>query len=71
MNISGDNLPFVGDIPVAYLSAVFNNVTNAYKFYWFLSNLPHNPIAQTNKERPSSLLGLSLSLPNFYPFNRS
>lgn len=33
------NLPISNILPVQYLSAVFNETTNSYKFYWFLSIL--------------------------------
>lgn len=34
-------LPPSSELPVHYLAAAFNNVTNSYKFYWFLSILEH------------------------------
>lgn len=41
MAIYGDKLPVAGDIPITYLAASFNAVTNSYKFYWFLAILQH------------------------------
>lgn len=34
-------LPVSSRLPIKYLSASFNKVTNSYKFYWFLSLLDH------------------------------
>jgi len=34
-------LPSSRSLPVEYLSASFDNVTNSYKFYWFLAILDH------------------------------
>jgi hypothetical protein len=36
-----DNLPFDEHLPVEILSAGFRNVTNSYKFFWFLAILEH------------------------------
>ena len=33
------NLPHSNILPIKYLSAVYNNTTNSYKFYWFLGIL--------------------------------
>lgn len=33
------NFPSSKKLPIGYLAACFNNITNAYKFYWFLSIL--------------------------------
>jgi hypothetical protein len=33
------NLPYSSLLPVEHLSAVFSNVTNSYKYYWFLAIL--------------------------------
>lgn len=35
------NLPSSPRLPVEHLSGSFNNVTNSYKFYWFLALLDH------------------------------
>jgi len=34
-------LPTSPKLPITYLAACFNNVTNSYKFYWLLSILDH------------------------------
>ena len=34
-------LPQSNNLPVEYLAASFDNVTNSYKFYWFLAILEH------------------------------
>ena len=33
------NLPQSKNLPINYLSSVFNNTTNSYKFYWFIAIL--------------------------------
>lgn len=35
------NLPISKNLPVQYLAASFDNVTNSYKFYWFLAILEY------------------------------
>ncbi len=35
------NLPFSNQLPIEYLASCFDNVTNSYKFYWFLAILEH------------------------------
>lgn len=40
-------LPASNFLPVEYLSASFDNVTNSYKFYWFLAILDHVRNKQT------------------------
>ena len=40
-------LPTSNLLPVEYLSASFDNVTNSYKFYWFLAILDHVRNKQT------------------------
>ncbi len=35
------NIPASSQLPVEHLTAGFNEVTNSYKFYWFLSILEH------------------------------
>lgn len=35
------NLPQSNNLPIEYLAASFDNVTNSYKFYWFLAILEH------------------------------
>lgn len=35
------NLPPSTKLPIEHLATCFNNVTNSYKFYWFLSILEH------------------------------
>ena len=40
-------LPVFSSLPVEYLSASFDNVTNSYKFYWFLAILDHVRNKQT------------------------
>jgi len=40
-------LPISNSLPVEYLSASFDNVTNSYKFYWFLAILDHIRNKQT------------------------
>jgi len=42
-----DSLPVSNSLPVQYLAASFDNVTNSYKFYWFLSILEHIHHKQT------------------------
>lgn len=42
------NLPYSSSLPVDNLSAVFQNTTNSYKFYWFLSILEHVQLHQTS-----------------------
>jgi hypothetical protein len=39
--VTPSNLPPSPRLPVEHLSGSFNNVTNAYKFYWFLALLDH------------------------------
>jgi hypothetical protein len=39
--MSINSLPPSQNLPVKYLSASFDNVTNSYKFYWFLAILEH------------------------------
>lgn len=34
-------IPATPELPVEKLAAIFNNVTNSYKFYWFLALLAH------------------------------
>ncbi len=41
------SLPPSQSLPIQYLSASFENVTNSYKFYWFLSILEHIHHKQT------------------------
>jgi len=41
------SLPTSQSIPVEYLAASFDNVTNSYKFYWFLAILDHVRNKQT------------------------
>ena len=35
------NLPLSGSLPIESLAACFQNTTNSYKFYWFISILEH------------------------------
>ncbi len=35
------DLPFSTKLPIHHLAACFDNVTNSYKFYWFLAILEH------------------------------
>jgi len=39
------NLPSSRKLPIEHLAASFDNVTNSYKFYWFLSILEHIKIS--------------------------
>ncbi|MBP7042333.1 MAG: HNH endonuclease [Chloroflexi bacterium] len=39
--VTPSNLPPSPRLPVEHLSGSFNNVTNSYKFYWFLALLDH------------------------------
>ncbi len=41
------DLPTSSELPVEHLAACFNNVTNSYKFYWFLSILESVRTSQT------------------------
>lgn len=36
-----NNLPSSEELPIEFLAACFQNTTNSYKFYWFLSILEH------------------------------
>ncbi|MCP4371835.1 MAG: HNH endonuclease, partial [Deltaproteobacteria bacterium] len=40
-------LPDSNKLPIHHLSTCFNNVTNSYKFYWFLSVLEYVKENQT------------------------
>lgn len=42
-----ESLPASQSLPIQHLSASFDNVTNSYKFYWFLSILEHIRQKQT------------------------
>lgn len=43
------NLPSSNKLPIQHLSSVFNDTTNSYKFYWFLSIL--NSVKKQNTEK--------------------
>jgi hypothetical protein len=62
------DLPASNKLPVEYLAASFSNVTNSYKFYWFLS------ILEYIKENQTSIIPLNKLLANmvgsvWYPTN--
>lgn len=49
-------LPGSSEVPVASLAAAFNNVTNSYKYYWFLA------ILQSVRVSPSRVVPIDLLL---------
>ncbi len=61
-------LPNSSSLPVEYLSASFDNVTNSYKFYWFLAILDHVRNKQT-RIIPVSLLTAQMVANVWYPTN--
>lgn len=50
------NLPSSKKLPIEYLAACFNDVTNSYKFYWFLSILEHVKASSSSTIPIKSLL---------------
>lgn len=62
------NLPFSSNLPIHHLAACFNDVTNSYKFFWFLAILEH--ISETEERVISSnaLLARMIAMV-WYPIN--
>lgn len=66
--VTSSNLPPSSRIPVEHLSGSFNNVTNSYKFYWFLAILDH--IQQTQSPLvPVNYLLARMVTAVWYPTN--
>lgn len=64
-----NDLPLSSHLPISSLAACFDNVTNSYKFYWFLSILEHIKEEQSRIISINSLLGrmvASVWYPHFY-----
>lgn len=61
-------LPISTSLPIEHLSASFDNVTNSYKFYWFLAILDHVRKKQT-RVIPVSQLTSCMIAQVWYPTN--
>lgn len=64
-----NDLPLSTLLPISSLAACFNEVTNSYKFYWFLSILEHLREEQSRIISINSLLGrmiASVWYPHYY-----
>jgi hypothetical protein len=61
-------LPVSNKLPVEHLAACFSNVTNSYKFYWFLSILEHIKETHTPIIPLKNLLGAMVANV-WYPTN--
>jgi len=61
-------LPQSNNLPVEYLAASFDKVTNSYKFYWFLAILEHIRESQSRKVPINNLLARMVASV-WYPTN--
>lgn len=61
-------LPYSEYLPIEKLSAVFNNTTNSYKYYWFLSILNYVKL-NTGKNVPIDLIVIDMIATAWYPIN--
>lgn len=62
------NLPYSNNLPIKFLSSVFNNTTNSYKFYWFYA------IVESVRENSDPLIPINKLLAKmisnvWYPIN--
>ena len=63
-----NNLPYSSYLPIQNLAACFNNVTNSYKFYWFLSIL-EQITSQNSPKIPIKTLLARMIASVWYPIN--
>ncbi len=61
-------LPIHKNLPVEFLAGSFDNVTNSYKYYWFLAILEHVRLNQSPWMAIDDLLSIMLALA-WYPAN--